>query len=346
MAESEGKLFRAAERGRPGLKRTTIWSAIEMCSPSDLRWCLAHDKPDLEARGPMDATALECAAELDASDCIAVLLEAGAKGAYQTLATKTRFKLDTVHVLKQGCTRQELRALEHYWTACDHPCATGPLLIRMHSSEQFMTWIQTLNCDSVRTANDLSLGDLALRQGAWPIEYYLHKRDIYTFLACHRFGRGLPIGSLPRDVAVYIAKRFLFQVWFCVYCHSGRPRRDIHMCQICAQTQMPCGGCTFAVTQTVTVECGYCHNRSCASCCSVPCIGDYDGDPCGSDACVCKICVEYYDPPVRCWSCSMTDPAFGSEPSDDSSSNSTGSSSSSRSDGRGGGDNGSSSISD
>jgi hypothetical protein len=246
------------------LRSMDMWTCIAERRPFELAKCIAalENRADLNAPHPESGlTPLQTCVVLGRTACTTVLIQHGAKGAADIVKRDNPASHRALPVLLEGCTREELRAIEYAWPS------TGPRLVKGTLTKTFIAWVERSGCDSLRTVpGGKSLEDLAKEANNWAAEYYLHKRAIYTFMACNRFGRsqGSIAALLPRDVALMIAQRFVWKIAFCVACHKAQPKPDL-MCVSCLEPRVLCTKCVKTAPASSNT-CSFCNKKVCPDC--------------------------------------------------------------------------------
>jgi hypothetical protein len=286
----------------PAIRCTTLWKCIEEDRPWELAMLIREGKEKVNVEHPeMTAlTPLQHSVLLGRFKCTEVLIKAGARGAADILRRRIAFRAPTLASLIPGCTREELRELEY----ASPSLAIGPQLLSPKDFTEFKIWMQQSGCDSARYADAKhSLEELARDCGNWPAQYFLHKRAIYTFLACNRFGRGSLVARLPRDVAVYIARRFFCYARFCPWCrHAWPPGVYTPECSSGhPEVRLPCFHCTSEDKELFSADCSVCNQMYCRACVGYICM-EHAG-PRACDMAICNFCWGKGEAHRRCVDC-------------------------------------------
>ena len=277
----------------PAIQNITIWDCIENGRSQDLRHVLEGHPPngigtgigpDVNARHYHSGlTPLETCVTLGHVKCAEILAEAGARGAADILRRITGAGSKMYDALRPYMTLQEVRDVEGIWTASEHQSqALGVRLVTDRNAfPQLRCFIQEVGCDSVRTRRGESLEDLARAVDNWPAEFFFHRRCIYTFMLCQRYGHrhGSSLPQLPRDVAWLVARHYFFAAEFCVHCGKAYPRGSTLMFCTLGQClkytgrpyQLRCGKCPKDVDVAPEITCSRCHIRWCPTCCTHRC---------------------------------------------------------------------------
>jgi hypothetical protein len=311
------------ERNPEKARDVTIWTALRDGDARNLRRCIHFKGADVNVLHPkLRVSPLAMAVANGLVECARVLIDAGANGAIDALRSigaRVNFvDREWRSVLVLGCTRDELRTWEtelseRPWHP-EKPLGSSNAMdfVNANAVMHLKAWIGLTGMDSIRTPGKQgwSLEEVAADLGYSEIARFLKARKIFTFLMCNRFGArhdsSHPIVRMPRDLAVLIARTYLYTVPQCMICHKEYPAGRSISCSQCIATEVPCPECRASLTKVSAMEailhphtvtwapCACCRRPVCASFdCRAKCKGhayNAEGDRSFCSAILCKEC--------------------------------------------------------